>query len=43
MSSRGAWVFLTIPVDDAGMIRKRAPLMSGFGSIRVEGTLGDTT
>ena len=37
------WVFLTMPVEDAEMIRETVPHKSGFGSIRVEVTLGDTT
>jgi hypothetical protein len=37
------WVFLTMPVEEAGMIKEMVPNKSGFGSIRVEVTLGDTT
>lgn len=37
------WVFVTMPVEDATMIRETVPPKSGFGSIRVEVTLGETT
>lgn len=37
------WVFVTMPVEDAGLIREMVPQKTGFGSVRVEVTLGATT
>jgi hypothetical protein len=39
----GAWHFLTLPTELAEDIRERMPPRRGFGSVRVEATIGDTT
>lgn len=38
-----AWVFLTVPEDETEEIRLRAGPPRGFGSVRVEVTIGTTT
>jgi hypothetical protein len=38
-----AWVFLTVPEDETEEIRLRAGPPRGFGSVRVEVTIGSTT
>lgn len=38
-----AWVFLTVPEDETDEIRFRSGPPSGFGSVRVEVTIGDAT
>jgi hypothetical protein len=37
-----AWVFLTLPPDDADDIRARTPRRPGFGSVRVRARIGGT-
>ena len=37
-----AWVFVTVPPDDAELIRELAPTRRGFGSVRVRVALGAT-
>jgi hypothetical protein len=38
-----AWVFVTVPADETEEIRLRSGPPRGFGSVRVEVTLGGTT
>jgi Domain of unknown function (DUF1905) len=38
-----AWVFLTVPADETDEIRQRSGPPRGFGSVRVEATIGATT
>lgn len=38
-----AWVFLTLPADVGEMVRELAGPPPGFGSVRVEVTVGSTT
>ena len=38
-----AWVFVTLPVEDAEDIRDMVATPAGFGSVRVEVTVGETT
>jgi len=38
-----AWIFLTVPEDETEEIRLRAGEPRGFGSVRVEVTVGATT
>ncbi|GAA4377460.1 DUF1905 domain-containing protein [Nocardioides caricicola] len=38
-----AWVFLTVPEDETEEIRLRAGPPRGFGSVRVEVTVGGST
>lgn len=38
-----SWVFLTVPEDEADEIRFRSGPPRGFGSVRVEVTLGGST
>lgn len=38
-----AWVFVTVPPDVSDEIAERAPRAPGFGSVRVEATIGATT
>ena len=37
------WHFVTLPVDVAGEIRDRTPPRRGFGSVRVEACVGEST
>lgn len=37
-----SWVFLTVPEDETEEIRFRSGERRGFGSVRVEATVGDT-
>src|SRR5262245_6588239 len=40
----GAWFFLSVPEDDADQIEASVvPRDTGFGSVRVEATIGATT
>ncbi len=39
----GAWYFLTVPFDVTDEIDEVAGLRGGFGSIRVEVTIGEST
>lgn len=38
-----AWVFLTVPEDETDEIRVRSGPPTGFGSVRVEVTVGSST
>lgn len=38
-----AWVFVTVPPEISDEIAESAPTRAGFGSVRVEVTIGDTT
>jgi hypothetical protein len=38
-----AWVFVTVPLDLSDEIAESAPTKAGFGSVRVEVTIGSTT
>ena len=38
-----AWVFVTVPEDETEEIRLRAGPPRGFGSVRVEATIGGST
>ena len=38
-----AWVFVTVPPDETDDIRMRSGPPRGFGSVRVEVTIGSTT
>lgn len=40
--SEAAWVFVSLPGEDAEEIRERIPRRAGFGSVRVEATIGAT-
>ncbi len=40
--SAGSWVFVTVPRDDSDEIRDVAPDPGGFGSVRVQVTVGET-
>ena len=37
------WVFVTVPIDQADEIADLVPRRPGFGSVRVEATIGSTT
>ena len=37
---KGSWVFLTVPDDESEDIRELAPVIGGFGSVRVRVTVG---
>ncbi len=39
----GAWHFLTLPEDVTDDIEDRTPVRAGFGSVRVEVTVGAST
>jgi hypothetical protein len=39
----GSWHFLTVPVDVSGEIELEAGPREGFGSVRVEASIGSTT
>ena len=41
--STAAWYFLTVPDDVSDEIEAQAPDLPGFGSVRVEATIGATT
>jgi len=38
-----AWIFVTVPQDFSDELRARTTPGSGFGSVRVQVTVGDTT
>lgn len=39
----GSWVFITVPEDESDEIHQVAPHPGGFGSVRVQVQIGDTT
>jgi len=39
----GKWIFITVPLDESEEIREIAPNPGGFGSVRVEVRIGDST
>lgn len=42
-SAEGAWVFLTVPEDISDEIEDGVPTKGGFGSVKVNATIGETT
>ena len=42
-AAMGAWVFVTVPADVSDDIRIESGPPTGFGSVRVEVTIGTTT
>jgi Domain of unknown function (DUF1905) len=38
----GSWHFITVPADEAGLIRMAVPRTGGFGSVRVKVSIGET-
>ncbi len=42
-NAEGSWVFAALPPEDADDILDMMPRRPGFGSVRVEVTLGSTT
>lgn len=38
----GSWHFITVPADQAGLVRMAVPKRAGFGSVRVKARIGDT-
>ena len=42
-SGEGSWHFVTLPVDLSADIRDQTPPRRGFGSVRVEVIVGDST
>ncbi len=43
LHNAGTWVFVTVPEDESDEIHEVAPHPGGFGSVRVEVQIGDTT
>lgn len=43
LHNKGTWVFATVPEDESDEIHEVAPHPGGFGSVRVEVTVGETT
>ena len=41
-NGKGAWHFVTLPVDDSQIIRMAVP-RRGWGSVRVKARIGDTS
>ena len=41
-SAQGGWFFVTLPAEDSAEIRDQPRPRRGFGSIRVEVTIGDS-
>ena len=42
-SVEGSWVFLTVPEDISDEIEDGVPTKGGFGSVKVEVTIGETS
>lgn len=42
-TSEAAWVFASLPAADADELNEKIPERRGFGSIRVEASIGGTT
>jgi hypothetical protein len=40
---RDSWFFVTLPKDASALVRERPRPPRGFGSVRVEATVGETT
>lgn len=43
LHSSGTWVFVTVPEDETDEIHEVAPHPGGFGSVRVQVQIGDST
>ena len=41
--ARDSWYFVDVPQEESDEIRDRPRMPRGFGSVRVEATIGDTT
>ena len=41
--AQGAWFFVTVPAQESADIRERPRPPRGFGSVRVQATIGSTT
>lgn len=41
-NGKGAWYFITLPVDESGVIRMAVP-RRGWGSVRVKARIGEST
>lgn len=41
-NGKGAWHFITLPVDDSQVIKMAVP-RRGWGSVRVKATIGETS
>ena len=41
--AQGAWFFVTVPAQESAVIRERPRPPRGFGSVRVQATIGSTT
>lgn len=42
-NGKGAWHFVTLPVDESGLIRMAVPVKAGFGSVKVKARIGATS
>ena len=42
LHNAGSWVFVTVPEDESEEIHEVAPNPGGFGSVRVEVSIGET-
>lgn len=42
-AAQDAWFFVTLPEDVSALVRERPRPRRGFGSVRVEATVGGTT
>ena len=42
-TAEGAWVFVSLPVAVADEIDESVPAKAGFGSVKVQARIGDTT
>lgn len=38
-----SWHFITVPVEEAGLIRMAVPRRAGFGSVRIKARIGETS
>ena len=41
--AKTAWFFVTLPVDESGLIRMAVPVKAGFGSVKVKARIGATS
>ena len=39
----GSWHFITVPAEQAGLIRMAVPRRAGFGSVRIKASIGATS